>query len=220
MPRLIEADLGVEVEVTDLWDPGLSLEHVLRIVQGENDGVFGTMEHAPVDVLEAIVEAEVIVVAGNSVGLNTADWNCELNRAAGEPCGVTTDMCERETWSAYEEALGATFDTIFELRGGDPVILRTFTYYLPWGPLERWRECDRESVCTRCWGEWSAAINRVGETHGVPVADLLTAFSGENLDQEMPRDYIRDDVHPSASGVAAIAQVLADLGYGLVYPVP
>jgi lysophospholipase L1-like esterase len=46
----------------------------------------------------------------------------------------------------------------------------------------------------------------------------MTAFSGPNLDQDMPREYIKDDVHPSAEGAAAIADVLADLGYEPVSP--
>lgn len=214
----IEADLGVSVRVHDFWAGGLSAAIIRDHIT--TDGQLFTFGYGVVDVYSAIRDAEVIVVAGNAIGLNTGDWNCDPYRNAGQPCGATTDMCGRDTWVAYEDALGEIFDRIFELRDGDPVVLRTLTWWIPFGPLERWRECDRESVCTRCWGEWAAAIHRAAGAHGVPVADLLVAFSGEDLDLETPREYVRDGHHPSPAGAAAIAAVIADLGYELVYPTP
>jgi lysophospholipase L1-like esterase len=58
----------------------------------------------------------------------------------------------------------------------------------------------------------------VANEYGVPVAGLLKAFSGPDLSLAMPREFIRDDVHPSDEGSAAIADVLADLGYEPVAP--
>ena len=54
--------------------------------------------------------------------------------------------------------------------------------------------------------------------YGIPVAGLLRAFSGPDLNIDMPREFIMDDRHPSAKGAAAIANILADLGYEPVAP--
>ena len=113
-------------------------------------------------------------------------------------CGETTEVCGPETWAQYEADLGAIFEEIFALRGGEPVILRTFDWWIPWGPLETWRACDREQPCKRCWVQFSDAIHRAAAAHAVPVAGLLVAFSGADLALDMPREYCSDDVHPSA----------------------
>ena len=50
------------------------------------------------------------------------------------------------------------------------------------------------------------------------MAGLLKAFSGPNLDREIPKKFFKDDVHPSAKGAAAIDDILADLRYEPVAP--
>ena len=219
---LIERDLGVTVVVHDMWTGGLTAKNILDKLRGKDDGFLTSSGSGRHNLLELISEAEVIVVAGNHEGSETADqpwdWNCANEYEAAPVCGETTEVCGPETWAQYEADLGAIFDEIFALRDGEPVILRTLDWWIPWGPLETWRACDREQPCKRCWVQFSDAIHRAAAAHEVPVAGLMVAFSGADLSLDMPREYCRDDVHPSAEGAAAIAGVLADLGYETVTP--
>lgn len=219
---LIERDLGVTVEVHDLWTGSLTARNILEKLRGKDGGFLTSAGSGRQNLLALIPEAEIIVVAGNHEGSETADhpwdWNCASHREVDPVCGDTTEFCGPETWAQYEADLGAIFDEIFALRDGKPVILRTFDWWIPWGPLETWRACDREQPCKRCWAEMSDAIHRAAAAHGVPVAGLMVAFSGGDLSLDMPREYCSDDVHPSAEGAAAIAGVLAALGYDPVTP--
>ena len=215
----IEADLGVRVEVHDLWGGGLPLLNILEALRSEK--LLQTWLSGTVDLVPFIEEAEVIVVFGNPTRSETADhpfdMNCALGFEANPACREST-ACGPETWAQYETDLAAVFDEIFAIRGGEPVILRTKDLYLPWGPVETWRTCGHEQVCKTCFSNMSDAIHRVADQYGVPVAGHMKAFSGSDLDQDMPREYIRDNVHPSDEGAAALADVLADLGYEPVTP--
>jgi hypothetical protein len=215
----IEQDMGVQVEVHDLIGGGFSALYILEALRGERNLM--TIKYFSVDLVPFIEEAEVIVVYGNSWGSESTehpfDWNCAIGHDDDPDCLESTS-CGEETFAQYEANLAAIYEEIFAIRSGEPVILRTADWYLPWGPLETWRTCGHEQICKQCQLNWSEAIHRVADEYGVPVAGLMEAFSGPNLDREMPREFIRDDVHPSDKGAAAIADVLADLGYEPVAP--
>jgi hypothetical protein len=215
----IAQDVGVRVEVHDLWGGGLPARTILEALRGERK--LPTYLRPPVDLIPFIEEAEVVVVYGNPSRSETAehpwDWNCALGREIVPACGRST-ACGPETFAQYEDDLGAIYEEIFAIRGGEPVVLRTSDWYLPWGPLETWRECGHEDVCKRCTSNWASAIHRAADRYGVPAASLLHRFSGPDLETDLPRSFIRDDVHPSDEGAAAIADVLAELGYEPVTP--
>lgn len=215
----IQQDMRVHVEVHDLIVDSLSALYILEALRGERNLI--TYKYFSVDLVPFIEEAEVIMVYGNWWGSESTehpfDWNCAVGHDDDPDCLESTS-CGEETFVRYEANLVAIFEEIFAIRGGEPVILRTADLYLPWGPLETWRMCGHEQVCKQCLSNWSDAIHRVADEYRVPVAGLMEAFSGPNLDREMPREYIHDDVHPSDEGAAAIADVLADLGYEPVAP--
>lgn len=216
----IEQDMGVQVEVHDIWGGGLPARTISDALRG-GPGWTSVVNFIVVDPVPFIEEAEVIVVYGNWEGSESAEhpwnWNCARGLESDPVCQETTS-CGEETFTQFETDLAAIFEEIFAIRGGEPVILRTADWYLPWGPLETWRTCGQEEICKQCELNWSDAIHRVADEYGVPVAGLLKAFSGPDLDLEMPREFIHDDVHPSDEGAAAIADVLADLGYEQVAP--
>ena len=83
---------------------------------------------------------------------------------------------------------------------------------------DTWRSCDQEQICKQCLLNCSDAIHRVADEYGVPVAGLYKAFSGPDLSLDMPREFFRDEVNPSDEGTAAIADVLAEMGYEPVAP--
>jgi hypothetical protein len=217
----IEQDLGVTVRVHDLWTADLTARDVLDKLRGKDGGSLTSAGSGRQNLLELIPEAEVIVVIGNPDESATADnpwdWDCPAGLQEDPACEQVNGVCGPETWTQYEADLRAIFEEVFALRGGEPVVLRTADWYLPWGPLENWRACGCEEVCKGCWAEFSAAIHRAAAARGVPVAGLLEAFSGPDLAWDMPREYM-SSLGPSTEGAAAIADVLAALGYDPVGP--
>lgn len=215
----IEEDLGVGVQVHDLWQGVLPAGSILEALRGETR--HSTWRHGAVELRPFIEEAEIIVIYGNPNLSETEthpwDWNCALSLEISPACEESTS-CGAETFTQYEADLGAIYEEIFSIRNGEPVVLRTADWYLPWGPLQTWRECGNEEVCKECWQNFADSIHRAAEEHDVPVARLLETFSGPDLEEEMAREYIKDDVHPSEEGAVAIADVIADLGYEPVFP--
>jgi hypothetical protein len=211
----------VQVKVHDLLGGALPVSTILNALRGKPHTWMSLLSEEHIDPIPYIEMAEVIVVYGNEWGSQTAEhpwvWSC-YEEEPYPVCRETTS-CGPETFAQYEANLAAIFEEILTIRGGEPVILRTVDLYLPWGPLEAWRACNQEEICKQCHLNWSDAIRRVADKYGVPVAGLLKAFSGPDLSLDMPREFIMDDRHPSDKGAAAIADVLADLGYEPVAPI-
>ena len=211
----IERDLGVTVRVHDSWVGGLSIRTILDALRSKSGDFNGQDLHA------LVRDAEVIVVFGNPEGSETPGqvWNCPVYQEPTPECLPST-ACGPETFRNYVANITSVFDEISALRDGRPVILRTTDPYLPWGPRETWRSCDQEKICLACYGNYADAMHRAAAARKVPIAGLFDAFTGPAHDREMPRAYIRDPdpfglpgVHPSDAGAAAIADVLANLGY-------
>jgi hypothetical protein len=216
----IEQDLGVQVEVHDLWTGYLEARAIHNALRG-GAGWTSAAKFIVVDPVPYIEEAEVIVVYGNLLCSVSAEHPLKrscVNELETDPDCQEIAYCGEETFAEFEADLAGIFEEIFAIRGGKPVILRTVDWYIPWGPLETWRACGQEQICMPCYLNWSDAIHRVADEYGVPVAGLMRAFSGPDLSLDMPREFIRDDVHPSDEGAAAIADVLAELGYEPVMP--
>ncbi|NNC40911.1 MAG: hypothetical protein HKN95_09495, partial [Acidimicrobiia bacterium] len=99
----IEADLGVQVEIHDLWDGGLPLLTVLEALRGER--TLKTWVSGTVDLVPFIEEAEVIVVFGNPNRSETLDHPFDMNcaiRYEGKPACLESTACGPETWTQYE----------------------------------------------------------------------------------------------------------------------
>jgi hypothetical protein len=214
----IREDVGVEVDVTDGWMLNLGAGIILDTLRGRNDGL-PYVSAGTIDLAAAVREAEVIVVSGNpETVLPAGHVGCPAAYDPAPVCSPPPDACDAETWAGYEAMLEATFDEIFKIREGRPVILRTHDYYLSWGPVAVAEACDCVEVCLECSRQMSAAIHRAGASRGVPVADFLTTFSGPNGDKVLPKDWMPDGVHPTAEASAELAKVVASLGYDPVVP--
>jgi hypothetical protein len=204
---LIRKDVDVEVDVTDGWMMSLGAGIILDTLRGRNDGILYAYS-GTIDLVEAVREAEVIVVSGNPASvLPEGHVYCPTE------CSPPPDPCDAEMWAAYEATLQGIFDEIFKIRDGKPVILRTHDYYLPWGPVAAWEGCDCLELCLQCENEFSAAIHRAAASRGVPVADYHTTFSGPDGDKVLPKEATPDGMHPSPEFSAELARVMAALGY-------
>lgn len=207
----IEEDLGVTVEVHDLALGGLSAGSVLRALRGESSRYPSSME-----VPGLVREAEVVVVYGNPLGSISAhrpgDWNCVSSEAP-----YARD-CAPEVFDAYRAHLGAIYEEILRLRGGEPVLIRAFDAYNPLYSV--YREKGVSDECVGCWERYNEAIHQAAAAHNVPVARVFEAFNGPQHDED-PRDkgYIGSDgEHTTALGRQVMAGLLRQLGYDPVEP--
>jgi hypothetical protein len=159
------------------------------------------------------------VITGNAGDAMKLSGGCQGKFDPAPSCGATPG-CGPEAYAPLESDLVAIFDEVFKLREGRPVILRTYDWYLPWGPRVTWQACSILEPCVECiQRQLSAAIHRAAAARGVPVAGYMAAFNGPNQDEALPSPWIKGDgVHPTAEGAEHLADVVAALGFEPVTP--
>jgi hypothetical protein len=207
----IEQDTGKTVVVHDLWVGGLSAEDFLDALNGEQSAYRNLNE-----AVALIPDAEVIVVYGNpeksKAEDNPWDWYCLPGKE------FYVNDCEPDVFDLYIQHLDEIFEKIFELRDGQPTILRAFDAYNPIIP-NRVGQPGYED-CIWCWGNYNAAIHEAAQTHNVPVALVADAWNGiDFMRNPVEIGYTQGDgIHPSDLGAEVIAQLLRELGYEPVEP--
>ena len=208
--EMIEEDTGIKVNVIDNWMGGLSAEYVYIVLKGEPTPN-ATLEHLG----KQIKDAEVVVFYANPEESwekgNPADWNCIDGYSA------YVNNCEMETFNTYIQHLEGIYQIIFELRDGQPTIVRAFDAYNPL--INKFQERGTYEVCKACWANYNAAIHQAAASYNVPVAAVAEAWNGANWDED-PNDkgYTKDGEHPNEEGATVIAQTIRDLGYDPVIP--
>lgn len=207
----IEEDTGIPVNVYDYWDGGLSAGTVLDILEG-GDHPDAQLDKIP----ELIPEVEVIVFYTNpEESLDPQapmDWNCAHSSAK-----TYVNACEMDTFALYTQHLVSIYEHIFDLRDGQPVIIRAFDAYNP--TLARWEKDGTFDACQVCWGNYNTAIHQAAAKFNIPVAKVYDAWNGPDHDQD-PNDkgYTKDGIHPNELGAQVIAEELRKLGYDPVAP--
>jgi lysophospholipase L1-like esterase len=164
-----------------------------------------------------ISEAEVIVFFANPRG----DPSQGGVRGGMEKCigGFRApDDCTLQLYEPYIENLVSIYEKIFELRKGNPTIIRAVGFYNP--IISRHRENGIEIECTQCFEIFNTAIQLAADEFNIPFVSVYDAFNGENRDED-PREkgYIGSDgVHTSEEGQQVIADLLSTAGYEPVKP--
>jgi hypothetical protein len=203
---MLEEDTGIKVNIHDNWIGGLPAARVLHALQGEPTASF-TLER----LADEIREAEVIVLYGNPTESldpeNPGDWMCVDD--IGENY---VNHCEPETFNQYIQDLEGIYARIFELRAGQPTIVRAFDAYNPL--IAHFKEEGSYEACKACWANYNAAIRQAAESYNVPVAEVALAWNGPNWDQDpVVLGYTKDGIHPNSEGARVIAEALRVLGY-------
>jgi hypothetical protein len=201
---LIEEAEGVEVRVHDHWSGFAPIDQFLQMI--------GDVE----SIRREVAEAEIIVVYGNASRTGPPDTEvCHLPLSADpDPPGFYTSA----DLAAYGDVFRDVFEVIFELRAGEPTVIRAFDVFA--GALVDWREAGVEAECTATWEAEAAAIREAADEYGVVTASFYDAFNGTDHDED-PREkgYIAfDGYHASPRGSSAQAQVLHSLGYDAIIP--
>ena len=206
---MIEEDTGIQVNLHDNWMGGLSAGDVYHALQGGPTPNLRLRQLA-----DQIREAEVIVFYANpdqSIdATHPGDWDCVSQRNY-------VNSCEMEIFSTYIQHLEGIYESIFDLRAGQPTIVRAYDAYSP--RIDEWREQGVFDACKACWGNYNAAIHQAAESYHVPVAAVAEAWNGINRDEDPNvKGYTRDSEHPNEKGGEVIAESLRALGYDPVRP--
>ena len=214
--REIKQALRVPLRVHDQWEGGLPAAEILNRLRNPRIDFTGSIGQ--------IRNAEVIVVYGNPFGTEIVK---------GGDC-VTSNKPPAEVgppaWPKYIATVKAIYKRIFEIRKGAPVIMRTYTMYVPvlyhapsqadFPSVTSWAKAGIIDVCTRKFEWYAWAIRQAAAAYKVPVADVYTAFNGKtHREDPVAKGYIKpDNEHPNAKGAAVIAKTIAALGYKPVKP--
>jgi lysophospholipase L1-like esterase len=109
--------------------------------------------------------------------------------------------------------LSSIYGLIFDLRDGEPTIVRAMDMYNP--TIADWREAGIETECTAAWEVFSQTIRDAASEYGVPTGSMFNAFNGDDHSED-PREksFIGPDkMHTTDEGKAAMVEVLHALGY-------
>jgi len=211
---LIEEAEGVEVRVHDHATSNLSLVQVREWLTDDSSA----FDFPPVSMDELrgeVADAEIIFVYGNPLGAGPDEEGCFPWPAQySEPPERVTPA----DWAPYGDVLRDIFDVVFELRAGQPTVIRVADVWA--APIANWREQGVEAVCTAGSEAWAGVIREAADEYGVEMASWYDAFNGPDHDEDpVEKGYIGVDVyHQSREGAAVQAEVLHALGYDAIIP--
>jgi hypothetical protein len=206
----IETDLGVKVTLYDVSLGGLSAGRVLKALEDGKDPDLKLKKLSG-----WLAEAEMVVMWTNPEDSFDPEYpfeidGCFISKPPGEYSAQGLDR--------FSSDLAAIWARIFELRQGQPVILRAVDFYTPF--VAPWQENGVFEACTECWEILSAAVRKASEMQGVPFLSRLDAFNGPAHDED-PRlkGLIREDgEHPTEAASRFTAQLLSEMGYEATFP--
>ena len=209
---MVEEETGITVNVHNYWVGGLQAAEVLYGLRGEpldpHDRMFDQLA-------EEIPGAELIVFYANPAGSwrgdNPADWSCT------EYSGNYVNNCEMATFDTYVADLEAIYELIFEMRAGQPTIVRAYDAYNP--RVSNWQADGSYDDCRACWDNYNAGIHQAAATYNIPVADVFVAWNGADWSQD-PEEmgYTKDGEHPSELGARVMAEAVLATGFEPVIP--
>jgi len=195
----IEETEGVDVRVHDNLVGGADIETVRAMVSAYGE----------------VPRSEIIVVYGNPSFTAPEDMSLCL------PDGLGLGTPQRHTaadFASYGDVYRDIFDTIFELRSGQPTVIRTFDLFT--AMLAAWRAAGKEAECTAGWEAQAEAIREAADEYGVLTASFYDAFNGVDHDEDADEKGLigSDNYHASPEGILAQVEVLHDLGYEPIVP--
>ena len=201
--RIEEAE-GVEVRVHNHAIGGMPLVQARDML----------MEQAAIR--DEVADAEIIVAYGSAQYASPEDTGtCHTpSSTPRDPPNVYTSA----DFAPYGDVLRDIYDIVFELRAGEPTVVRVFDIFN--GMIADWREAGIEAECQATWDSESEALREAAGDYGVAMASFYDEFNGPDHDED-PREkgYIAfDGWHASTEGVAVQVEVLHALGYDAIVP--
>ena len=167
----IEESEGVEVRVHDHWTPGLSLVEVREWLSED------------AELRDEVADAEIIVVGGAAEYASPEDTGmCHLlPPTPSDPPNVYTSA----DFAPYGDALRDIFDIVFELRAGQPTVIRAFDQFN--GMIADLRAYGIEAECKATWDSESEVLHEAADDYGVAMASFYDEFNGPDHDEDPER---------------------------------
>lgn len=200
----IEESEGVEVRVHNYVIGGLPLVEARDML----------MEQAAIR--EEVADAEIIVAYGSARDASPDDTGTchQASAVPRDPPNVYTPA----DFAPYGDALRDIYDVVFELRAGQPTVIRAFDQFN--GMIADLREAGIEAECTATWNSESEVLHEAADDYGVAMASFYDEFNGPDHDED-PREkgYISlDGFHASPEGTYFQVEILHALGYDAIVP--
>jgi len=201
----IEEDVDVQVDL-HLWIyPGYSLGSALRMLENNEDKGLTPL----------LREAEYVVIWANPNDSMNPDVPDESNcRGYSKMVGP----CPPEAYENFTADLQTFYARVFELRDGQPTIVRGLDLYMPL--ISSWVKQDKLEACTACWEVLSDATRQAADAYNIPFLSRYDAFNGPDH-YEDPREkglIMSDGVHPTELAAEYTADLLSEMGYDPVTP--
>lgn len=200
----IEQELGVEVVVHDHAVGGLSAATVLHWI---DDGASSLPK-----MKDEVADAEIIVIYGNPA--NSGSTTDEVTCASTNPAPREAPSQNSEAdWQPYADVLKSIYEIVFDLRDGEPTIVRAMDMYSP--VIADWRAAGIERECTTSWEMMAQMVREAAAEYDVPTASMYDDFNGvDHSDDPREKGYIDlDGQHTTDEGKAAMVDVLDSVGY-------
>jgi hypothetical protein len=208
--KQIEKDVGVEVVLDDFAIGNLSAGEVLQVLQ-TGKGPTSRLEELPV----ALKRADVVVMFGSPMLSVDAATGESINSCFGSTAPAP---CTPKAFEKYSADLEAIWAKVFELRSGQPTVLRAIDVASPF--VNDWKKYQTFDACTVCFECISNAVRHAAEAYRIPFLSRYDAFNGVKHDIDPKQQgYIGGDgIHPNDLAQRRTAELLAKLGYDPVPP--
>ncbi len=208
----IEKDMGVKVTLDDFAIGDLRAVDVLDALQTGTSSV-PRLEALPA----ALRKADVVLLFPGPMGSIHDDTFLNIRRCFGNVTG-TPEPCPSNGFDEYAADLEAIWARVFELRSGQPTLLRALDAASPF--VSRWNANGSFEACTACWECGSTAARRAADAFHVPFLSRYDVYNGAGHDQDPKQQgYIgADGVHPNGLAQQYTAELLSKLGYVAVTP--
>jgi hypothetical protein len=165
---------------------------------------------------DEVADAEIIVAYGSARDASPEDTGtCHTaSPTPRDPPNVYTPA----DFAPYGNALRDIYDVVFELRAGQPTVIRAFDQFN--GMIADLREAGIEAECKATWDSESEVLHEVAKDYGVAMASFYDEFNGPDHDED-PREkghIYPDGIHASLEGIAVQVEALHALGYDAIVP--
>jgi hypothetical protein len=200
----IEEDMGVKVILHEWVINGYSAGEVLLALETYEKGLSAVLK-----------DAEYVVIWVNPEDSEIPETPMDFGACFGIG---TPGSCPPEAFEKFTADMEAIYAKIFELRDGQPTIVRAVDLYNP--RVSIWIKYGMFEECTYCFKNFSDAPRLAAEAYNIPFLSRYDAYNGVNHDED-PREkgYIQvDGVHPSVLGGEYTADLLSKMGYDPVSP--
>jgi hypothetical protein len=200
----IEEDMGVKVKLHEWVINSYSAGQVLLALETREKGLS-----------EDLKNAEYVVIWVNPEGSDIPETPMDFGACFGMG---TPGSCPPEAFEKFTANMEAIYARIFELRNGQPTIVRAVDFYNPL--VSRWIKYGNFEKCNECWVNLSDATRLAAEAYNIPFLSRYDAYNGVNHDED-PREkgFIQvDGVHPTVLAGEYTADLLSKIGYEPVSP--